>query len=649
MPYDTPYNRMISRNQQRTDEEYADYQAYSNQNFLSDGSMGDARGNIRLFPKAVQRDIDMPLDYSGGITARNMEGGYGPLRHQLNDVALGEDTRRFRNKSAYTPSTYPFAREGSCYQDRNIYSSESEDDCLDDMYGGGVPEHEELLKHLLKLKLPKDVHSEIVEWLEEMDEQGRGMEGRGAIWDFVKEKAGMLGNFIKDNIKPIAKFAMPFLKKIPRIGPAIEAVTGVIKKVPGAAGVLSQYGLGRHGRGVVVVESPESGDELSDVRTVGRAMPAAMMQVNENPLIGVPMRKPGFMKSTGLHFEGASLGAGRKRGRPRKVVGGSVIGGPSNDPVNKGKITGGRRKKGKGDSEEDAELSEIFDKKLKMIEPVHKLKQAVSRASVAVPKSPEDKRKREKSDSPKAPKAKKTGSALFKKKGAFPIETKAGEPLTQDQIVTSGKLGQGLEGSSEQWTDKLRNWARKQDDNRRKRALAKAGEPLTQDQIVTSGKLGQGRKRRGGAAKSALSAEELAKKLADLNTKESAFSMPVANTPPKRRASILKAPAVAAAPEPISPLVRKPAVKRKAPKVDTEGAYTGMYEDMSNAAEVPDQGKGKGRKKGGMLKSQLPGSSFSGMGDKKTSPWIAHVKAYAKAHSIKYKDALKAAAPSYKK
>ena len=562
--------------------------------------MGDARGNIRLFPKAVQRDVEMPLDYSGGITARNMEGGYGPLRHQLNAVALGEDTRRFHNKSAYAPSIYPFDREGSCYQKRDIYSSESEDDGLDDMYGGGIPSHEQLLKHLLQLKLPKDVHCEIVEWLEEMDEHGRGMEGRGAIWDFVKEKAGVLGNFIKDNIKPIAKFAMPFLKKIPRIGPAIEAVSGVIKKVPGAAGVLSEYGLGRHGRGVVVVESPESGDELSDVRTVGRAMPAAMMQVNENPLIGVPMRKPGFLKSTGLHFEGASLGAGRKRGRPRKVVGGSVIGGPSNDPVNKGKITGGRLKKGKGDSEEDAELSEIFDKKLKMIEPVHKLKQAVSRASVAVPKSPQEKRKREKSDSPKAPKAKKTGSALFKKKGTFPMETKAGEPLTEEQIVTNGKLGQG-------------------------------------------------RKRRGGASKSALSPEALAKKLADLNTEESTYSMPVANTPPKRRATILKAPAAAAAPDAISPLGRKPAVKRKAPKVATEGAYTGMYEDMSNAAAVPDQGKGKGRKKGGMLKSELPGSSFSGMGAKKTSPWIAHVKAYAKAHSIKYKDALKAAAPSYKK
>ena len=38
-----------------------------------------------------------------------------------------------------------------------------------------------------------------------------------------------------------------------------------------------------------------------------------------------------------------------------------------------------------------------------------------------------------------------------------------------------------------------------------------------------------------------------------------------------------------------------------------------------------------------------------GVGPKKTSPWISHVKAYAKEHNIKYGEALKKASATYKK
>jgi len=34
---------------------------------------------------------------------------------------------------------------------------------------------------------------------------------------------------------------------------------------------------------------------------------------------------------------------------------------------------------------------------------------------------------------------------------------------------------------------------------------------------------------------------------------------------------------------------------------------------------------------------------------KKTSPWIQHVKAYARTHNMKFGEALKKAGPSYKK
>ena len=81
-----------------------------------------------------------------------------------------------------------------------------------------------------------------------------------------------------------------------------------------------------------------------------------------------------------------------------------------------------------------------------------------------------------------------------------------------------------------------------------------------------------------------------------------------------------------------------------------------QIEKTAAITEVEGNGKRKRRtkaqmaaaKSGGMLKTLMPGSSFSG-GAKKASGWIAHVKKYAADHKIKYGEALKAAAASYKK
>jgi hypothetical protein len=60
--------------------------------------------------------------------------------------------------------------------------------------------------------------------------------------------------------------------------------------------------------------------------------------------------------------------------------------------------------------------------------------------------------------------------------------------------------------------------------------------------------------------------------------------------------------------------------------------------------DIEEKGYGSS---GGKLKTLLPGSSFSG--GKKTSPWIQHCKAYASAHGVSYKQAMKDAKASYKK
>lgn len=769
MPYDTPYNRMIARNQQRTDEEYADYHAYSNQNFLSDGSMGDPRGNIRLFPKMVQREYYTPMDYSGGITHRNMEGDGGPLGRQFNSIALGEDTRRSHNKSAmYAPVNHMGrgssggmhrSREDQHYSSSEESCDDSDSDSSDDeeMRGTGVPSHRKLLKHLSKMKLPKDVHQEVCDYLEEMEGSGRGMEGRGGIWDWIKSTASKAGDFIK----PLAQVAMPLVKTFTPYGRIAGLVSeGAKALIPGARETLEEYGMGmsgggvpshdelmmqlskmklpkkqhkaickylkdmdgcgrgmegrggvwdfikssaskvgkfagplikplaqiavpllkekfpkvaqaidmakqfipgaeeklaEYGAGVSYLQRPARGDSLTDVRTGGftfnskkflnpyrREAPAKakaplpppvtgqgildidlkkydlmgrkrggassgyMMETNENPLIGVPMRKPGYNKSSGLHFEGASLGAGasggKKRGRPRKV-GGSVMGGPSNDPVNRGKITGGR-KRGRGEQAEDAELAGIFgDMKLEPAPPAQA--SARPRANSAPSKlkgqqrskrkgSPKEEAEIPMADRPIAKRGKKTGSALFKKKGTFPLETKPGEPLTESQIVTNMAVGQGATQSKK---------------SKKSVKLEQAYEemPPTTDP------------------------KTLAKMYASQAT--------VSPAQPKLRASKKQAWET----EPVTASLAETGYKPESSYAKLDPARR-TSASQSNRPPVPSKGRGKS---GGKLKTLLPGSSFSG--GKKTSPWIEHVKSYASSHGVSYKQALKEAKATYHK
>jgi hypothetical protein len=97
---------------------------------------------------------------------------------------------------------------------------------------------------------------------------------------------------------------------------------------------------------------------------------------------------------------------------------------------------------------------------------------------------------------------------------------------------------------------------------------------------------------------------------------------------------------------------RKKAVyRRKLGKgeMEGEGIFSGLLskiglgegEDMEGGkrkAGRPRKGKGM---TGGAMTGGMAGRAVVGSGRKKTSPWIAHVKAYAKKHNMKYNEALK--------
>ena len=244
--------------------------------------------------------------------------------------------------------------------------------------------------------------------------------------------------------KEIAKAVAPIaLEKLKEKVPAVAKIVEKAKEIPAAKAALAEVGLGKKkrapsawvqhcvafakskgmsyrdalrsaeckssykkvGKGVVEVEAPETGPAMSDVASVGeggkrrkRGKKAASavvhkaytvpLEINQNPLIGVPARKPGFAKPPGLYFEGASLGAGKKRGRPSKKAladamaamdGGAVLGGPINDPVN-GKKLGGKSGSAK------------------------------------------------------------LGKGIFPQKGTFPLDVKSGVPPTEEAVITDDKL-----------------------------------------------------------------------------------------------------------------------------------------------------------------------------------------------------------------
>jgi hypothetical protein len=336
-----------------------------------------------------------------------------------------------------------------------------------------VPSLQDLLEHLAGLKMDKKTHNDVVSYLHKMEGAGRGLKGRGSVWSWIKNKANKVADvgkkaykFAEEKVKPIAKQIVPLLKGIPIVGSTIDAAKNAVSKIPIVGNTIKnkaeEYGFGKkrapskwvmHCKQYAADHSIKYGDamkspecraaykksggaismanakdlppqsELTDVIQIGKGKKGRKSKIaasngtqfldtNENKMLGVPARAPGYLKSTGENFEGASLGAG-------------VMGGPSNDIINGSKITG-MGAKGKG------QLKDLAVKLAQQALARKAAKAAKKAATPAAPAAP--------APAPAAPAAPvggkkkgKSGSALFKQKGQFPIELKMSEPLSADQ------------------------------------------------------------------------------------------------------------------------------------------------------------------------------------------------------------------------
>ena len=498
MPYNSKYNRMIADEMDRINQNKADYMAYSNQVYMNGNKFVGADDLAKLpeglKPKyAKQRN---PVNTDGGITHKNGEGYSAGMKF---GSKFGEDMNR--NKHAFTPkrlrceSSSSDSEHGAGHNSDSESESGSSSSSEEDYDESDVPSLEDLLVHLAGLKMDKKTHDDVVCYLHKMEGAGKGLSGRGSVWGWIKDKAKKVADvakkgyeFAEEKIKPIAKIVIPLLKLHPKIASAIDNGKSIASAIPLVGSEtkkkLEEYGLGKSGgakrapskwvmhckqfakdhkmkygeamksaeckasykkmgsgvsQAMAVDPLPQSA--LTDSVQIGKGksggkrkvkylqrIPAAngeqFLDTNQNELAGVPARAPGMMKSTGLHFEGCSLGAG-------------VIGGPSNDPVNKGKITGMGLKEEVEAAESVAKKS-VGKGKLKdlviktaasALAKKYKLKPsapaAPAPAAPAAPVAPEVGGKKRKG---------KTGSALFKQKGQFPIELKQSEPLSADML-----------------------------------------------------------------------------------------------------------------------------------------------------------------------------------------------------------------------
>jgi hypothetical protein len=470
---------MIADEMNRINDNKADYMAYSNQVFVNGNKFMGADDLLKLPAKLRPKYAEhrQPIDYTGGITHKNGEGYSAGMKF---GSKFGEDMNR--NKAAYMPKRL---RCESSSESSSDSGSDSDSDS-DDYDEEEVPSLEDLLEHLAGLKMDKKTHNDVVSYLHKMEGSGKGLSGRGSVWSWIKDKANKVADvakkgykFAEEKVKPIAKIVVPLLKLHPGIAAAIDKGKSIVSAIPLVGSdtkkKLEEYGLGKSGGAKRApskwvehcrkwaadhsikygdaMKSPEcrsaykkSGgaismanakdlppqSELTDVIQIGKGKKgrkskskiaasngAQFLDTNENKMLGVPARAPGYLKSSGENHEGASLGAG-------------VMGGPSNDPVNKGKITGLGLKENV-EAAEAAAKSAVKGKgklkdlavKLGQLAVAKKIKKPAAPAPAApVAPAPEVGGKKRKG---------KTGSALFKQKGQFPIEIKQSEPLTVDQ------------------------------------------------------------------------------------------------------------------------------------------------------------------------------------------------------------------------
>lgn len=315
MPYDTPYNRMIANKRNATNQAYSDIHAYSNQMANGRGRFDDARirfpdrDGTTLYNTAQiinPEDIRRMGMHDGGITHKNMEGHGGVLNGMFRDIGKGVDQKRVGHhrlfRIAARPTNVDKMESDSSSSDEEMEGEGFFDDLMSGAKSLGNKFLEDPEKYINYGKTAYNIAKPIF--------------GKGSMSDLA------LGNF-KSAESPKTGGAQNMSLSIrPFDSPQERAVFRNYEMTSGPIGGAQSVPLPRFvtkGMGI-------SG---------GKRAPSNWIQ-----------HVKAFAASKGMKYRDA-LRSPECKASYHSKKGGSVIGGPSNDPVNRGKITGlGRKKTG---------------------------------------------------------------------------------------------------------------------------------------------------------------------------------------------------------------------------------------------------------------------------------------------------------------
>lgn len=334
MPYDTPYNRMIANERKASDRAYSDINAYSNQLYNGRGRFDEARirfpdrDGTTIHNTALIRNPDdsrHTVDIGGGVTHRNMEGSAGVMPYAFRHIGRGEDMKGCGKDSDEGSGSE--SDEGSECSDGEMEGDGFFGDLWDKVKGVAKSAISNPGDTIEKGKQVYDVGKKAFDMFKAF--KGRGESGGAqnmslSIKPFAspKEQAVARNNEMTsgpigggkgkktstwiDHVKAFAKSKGMNYRDALR---SAECKASYKKTGKGTSGGSKKRG---------------AEDDTAKLEAITKGMESLPQMVKEAP--------KGLVKPIAVKKGG------------RKYKGGSVIGGPHNDPVNRGKITGLGRK-----------------------------------------------------------------------------------------------------------------------------------------------------------------------------------------------------------------------------------------------------------------------------------------------------------------
>ena len=376
MPYDTPYNRYIAKLENHSNQAYADYNAYSNQMYNTPNKpFSEVYKELKLPERPFLESAKRISNHDGGITGVNGEGWCGAGSYtakQMRHSRMGEDTRR----PLFTAESESEAEESGSDQEGGGVCSESDEETENVIIGRAEPMKCMPVKELVK------EHKGLVKVLEDKSGKHSALMKKEAAKQKKELKAyekKMKGGADKERVSK-----RKAISPSPSPSSSSASSSSSSSATEGSDAEMNEISKGMK-KTKITTEKKKKGpkqSKVSDDKEKGRKAPTPSPPPPPD-IKGKGVRKPSkwieFVKSwsaenkmsyrdalrspklkadyakhkTGgfaflpllasavapLAIKGATALVNKIRGKGENKSGGSVIGGPANDPVNKGKIT----------------------------------------------------------------------------------------------------------------------------------------------------------------------------------------------------------------------------------------------------------------------------------------------------------------------